>query len=266
MTGGPPRGRLTPRPRARLGLAAIGALVACGAWGAAPGGVVWADTPPNAPPNSAASATPSALTVDRTAARFYAPETGGTAYPRFVSQRTLAFMARLQQMAEVPEGFGEDYAERDVRAALDRVVAEEMLANLADRLIADSPPDRRPTGAELREVEERVSRAIVERVGGRPRVDQAARAEQLDDSEVNSLLRRCALAAWYVDRALSPILHPTDEQLRDVLRTSANPYRGRRFSEVRDALERWYVAERVRATEDAFLQAARSRVKVVLTR
>jgi hypothetical protein len=61
--------------------------------------------------------------VDRAVARFYAPETGGTAYPRFVFERILAFEARLAAMAEVSEGIGNDYDERDVREALEHHVA-----------------------------------------------------------------------------------------------------------------------------------------------
>ena len=77
-------------------------------------------------------------------------------------------------------------------------------------------------------------------------------------------MHRGALAAWYLDRAVAPFLHPSDEQLRGVYRTSGHPYRGQSFEQVRDALDRWYVVERVRAAESAFLQAARSRVKIIV--
>jgi hypothetical protein len=203
--------------------------------------------------------------VDRTAVRFYAPETGGTAYPRFILERTLAFEARLAAMADEPEGIGESYDERDVREALEHHVAEEILSSLADKLIADSAPDKRPSGSDLAVVEADVGSALVERMGGRARIDQAAHAEQIDRAELEAILRRGALAAWYIDRAVSPLLHPSDEQLRDVFRSSAHPYRGQPFEQVRVALGRWYVIERVRVTENAFLQAARSRVRIIVT-
>ncbi len=79
-------------------------------------------------------------------------------------------------------------------------------------------------------------------------------------------MHRQALAAWYLDRAVSPILQPTEEQLREVFRTSTHPYRGRPFEEVRADLSRWFVMERVRAAETAFYQGARTRVVVVVTR
>jgi hypothetical protein len=204
-------------------------------------------------------------TIDRTAVRFYAPETGGTAYPRFIFGRTLAFEARLIAMADGPEGIGESYDERDVREALEHHVAEDMLSSLADRLIADSTPDKRPTAGDLEVIERDVGGALVERIGGRERVDGAARAERVDRVEVNAILRRGAMAAWYIDRAVTPILHPSEEQLRDVLRTSAHPYRGQPFERVRVALERWFVVERVHVAEGAFLQQARSRVRIIVT-
>jgi hypothetical protein len=206
------------------------------------------------------------VVLDRAAVRFYAPETGGTAYPRFIFERTLAFEARLSAMAGGSQAAGPGYDERDVRDALEHHVAEEILSSLADRLIADSPPERRPPPGVLDALARDIGRAFVEELGGRPRIDDAARAERIDGVEVEAIVRRRAMAAWYIDRALTPILHPSEEQLRDVFRTSAHPYRGRPFKEVRDALERWFVVERVRAAESAFLQAARSRVRIIVTR
>jgi hypothetical protein len=213
-----------------------------------------------------ASAQSAPVTVDRTVVRFYAAETGGTAYPRYIFERTLAFEARLEALSLGTQGTGDGYQEHDVRAALDHHVAEEILATLADRLIADSPPSRRPTAEELARVEQDLVTAMIERLGGRARVDEAARAEQLDSQEVDAIFHRGAMAAWYVDRAVTPILHPSEEQLRDVYRTSAHPYRGRPLEEVRAALERWFGVERARVAEGAFLQAARSRVKIIATR
>ncbi|HEY4013747.1 MAG TPA: hypothetical protein VGM06_10435 [Polyangiaceae bacterium] len=203
-------------------------------------------------------------TLDRTAVRFYAPETGGTAYPRFIFERTLAFEARLAAMADTAEGIGDGYDERDVREALERHVAEEILSGLADRLIADLPPERRPSPEDLQSVEHDVARAFVEQLGGQARVDGAARAEHIEPAEVDAVVRRRTFAAWYIDRALTPILHPTEEQLRDVFRTSAHPFRGKSFREAHDALERWFVGERARAAESAFLQSARSRVHIIV--
>jgi hypothetical protein len=217
------------------------------------------------PGRSPHQAPPVPAAIDRTAVRFFAPETGGVAFPRFIFQRVLAFEARLAQMAEVPDGIGESYDERLVREAIEHHVAEEMLASLAERLVAESLPDKRPKASDLAAVERDVGGAFVERLGGRARIDGAAQAEQIDRAEVDAILRRGALAAFYVDRAVTPILHPSEEQLRNVFRTSAHPYRGQPFEQVRVALERWFVIERVRVAESAFLQAARSRVRIIVT-
>jgi hypothetical protein len=203
--------------------------------------------------------------VDRVAVRFFAPETGGADHPRFVLERDLAFEARLEVMADSPQGPGDGFQERDVRNALEHDVAEQVLASLGQKLIDDSPADKRPAQAEIDAVVHLVSDAQVERLGGRPRVDAAAAAEQLDASEVDAILYRGAFAAWYLDRAVSPLLHPSEEQLRDVYRTAQHPYRGQPFDAIRSALSRWFVIDRVRVAESAFLQAARSHVKIVVT-
>jgi len=88
--------------------------------------------------------------------------------------------------------------------------------------------------------------------------------EGIDEAEVDALVRRRVRAAWYVDRTLTPLLRPTEEQLREVFRTSAHPFKNRPFDQVRAALERWFVEERLRVAEMSFLQSARARVRVVV--
>jgi hypothetical protein len=206
----------------------------------------------------------SSVVVDRAVVRFYAPETGGTAQPRFIDERCLSFEARLEEMSADQDGIGDGYREHDVRAAIEHHVAEEMLASLARRLIIDSPAEKRPTEAELEGVERDFTSATLERLGGRARVDEAARAEALGAQDTAAILQRGAMAAWYIDRAMTPILHPGEEQLREVYRTAAHPYRGQPLDQIRRALERWFVVERVRVAESAFLQSARARVKIIV--
>jgi hypothetical protein len=208
---------------------------------------------------------PPGTVVDRAVARFVAPETGGAERPRFVLERVLALEARLEAMA-ASAGPGDGYDEHDVRAALEHDVAEQMLSSLAEKLVADSPADKRPLYDEIPRVEQELGAALVDRFGGRARVDDAAEAEHIDGTEVSALLRRAALAAWYLDRAVTPILHPSDEQLREVYRTSAHPFRSVPFEQARVPLGRWFVVERLRVAESAFLQSARARVRIVITR
>jgi hypothetical protein len=193
--------------------------------------------------------------IDRVAVRYYAPETGGSARPRFVSERMLAFEARLDALAEqAPESAM--YDDRFVRAALDRHMAEDMLAALAVQ-----------SGTLLQDLaaladEERTE--LLERIGGSGALKGAMAAEGIDDSELESLLRRRVRAAWYIDRAITPLLRPTDEQLHEVFRTAAHPFKNQSFEAVRPALARWFVEERLRAAETSFLQVARARIQVVV--
>lgn len=218
-------------------------------------------------PAAGATDTPPRSSVDRAAVRFTAPETGGAEHPRYILERTLAFEARLEVASDPSRASGADpYPERAVAAAMEHDVAEQMLASLGQKLIDDSPADKRPVQGEIDAVLQSVTAAMVEKLGGRARIDAAAAAEQLDGAEVDQVLYRGAFAAWYLDRVITPILHPTDEQLREVYRTPTNPFRGQRFDDVHDALERWFVVDRVRVAEAAFLQAARSHVHIVVTR
>ena len=69
------------------------------------------------------------VTIDRVAVRFYSPETGGSARPRFISERTLACEARFEALAD-DNSVAAAYEERYLRAAMERHVAEEILATL----------------------------------------------------------------------------------------------------------------------------------------
>jgi hypothetical protein len=197
----------------------------------------------------------SQATVDRVAVRYFAPETGGSLHPRFVTERALAFEARLEALAEGVSP-ASAYQDRFVRAALDRHMAEDMLSALQVQQ-GTEPPDL-PVLAE----EERIG--LLERIGGRAALREAMDAESIGETELDELLRRRVRAAYYVDRAITPVLHPSEEQLREVQRTTANPFKAMPFDEVRPALARWFVEGRLRIAETTFLQSARSRVSVVV--
>jgi hypothetical protein len=201
-------------------------------------------------------------TVDRVSVRFYSPETGGAAHPLFVLERRLAFEARLEALNDGRTSFDD----RDVAAALDRDIGEQILVGLAQKLIDESPADKRPDPRDIDKAEQDVAAGLVARFGGRAAVDTAAAAEQIDSTEVDAFLRRAGLAAWYVDRSITSLLHPDEEQLREVYRTAAHPYRGQPFESVRQQLEQWFVVERARAAEMAYEQSARSHAHIVIVR
>jgi hypothetical protein len=202
------------------------------------------------------------VTVDRVSVRFYSPETGGAEHPLFVLERRLAFEARLEATGDGRTS----YDDRDVANALDRDIAEQILVGLAQKLIVESPADKRPDPREIEKAEQDVAEGLIARFGGRAAVDTAASAEHVDPTEVDAILRRAGLAAWYVDRSIAPMLHPDEEQLREVYRTGGHPYRGQPFEAIRQQLERWFVVERARVAETAYVQSARSHAHIVIVR
>ena len=203
----------------------------------------------------AASAAP--ITLDRTVVRFDAPETGGTSRPQFVFERELAFEARSEALADSDRTERQSaYLDRHVRSALERHIAEVLLAHL--------PMDPEP---ERDEVARRVqaTRAILEqRVGGAADLLNAASAEGLALAEVERLVMREARASLYLDRMVAPMLEPSEAELREVHRATSNPFRGQRFDEIALSLRQWYVGQRLEAALGAFYQNARARVHTVI--
>ena len=213
----------------------------------------------------ASAETAPAVTVDRVAVRFFAPETGGPTIRASCWSVRSPSRPASRPWPTAPRGSATARRIATSATPSSTTSPSRCWPILAEKLIDDSPADKRPAQKDIDAVLRLVSSAQVERLGGRARVDAAAAAEQLDASEVDAILHRGAFAAWYLDRAVTPLLHPSDEQLRDVYRTAAHPYRGQPFEAIHDALSRWFVIDRVRVAESAFLQAARSHVKIVVT-
>ncbi len=193
-----------------------------------------------------------AVLVDATAVRFVASETGGPAHPRFITQRILALEARFEMMGQEGAGPLEPVDERHVRAAVEHHVAQELLGNIPHEL----PPKREDVLKLVADM--RV--ALESRVGGADALRAAAAYEGVAASEIEEMVFREALAAIYIDRALTPILRPSEEQLHEAYRTASHPFRNLVYEEARAGLLRWFVLERVRVAEASFLQAGRARV------
>lgn len=202
---------------------------------------------------------PSALSepvrVDRAVARFTAPELGGERSPRFVLGRLLAFEARLEALADSDRSGGA-YRERHLSAALERHVAETLLAGL--RI------DPEPTPRELAQQTEAARRLTAERAGGLAAVEEAARAEGVSQRELYVLFQRQARASLYLDRMVSPMLAPSDAELRALYRTERTPFRDAPFETILPGLRRWYVSTRLQAALAAYYQNARSRLRIVI--
>jgi len=191
---------------------------------------------------------------DRVAVRFVTPETGGAARPRFISERELAFFARMEALIEQVPLEADVYPDRYVRTAADRIVARAMLASLLVQRGVE-PPDLPKLAAEQRA-------ELADRVGGTAVLEEALEREGITEAELTAFLRTQVRAAYYVDKAITPVLAVTEDQLRETFRSALHPFRGAKFDDARLRLRRWLVAERMRASELEFLQSARARIKI----
>jgi hypothetical protein len=196
------------------------------------------------------------VTADAVAVRFSAPDMGGPAQPRFITRRQLSFEARLYALEEDPQGVLQT---RHLRAAIEAHIADEMLAALAKSALGDRAPD----AASVSKTVEQLRASLEQRIGGRAALEHACKLDGIDAHEFDALLEKQARAALYIDRAISPILAITEDQLRDTYRTTSHPFRARHFDDCREDLGRWLVLERFRSAEQAYLQTARSRVVII---
>jgi hypothetical protein len=204
-----------------------------------------------------ASAQSSPTLLDRVLVRWHAPETGGPAKPQFIFERELAFEARLESLAD-PDPEPGAYHDRHVRAALERHLAESLLASLPIL----PPPDAKVIAARAQ-----IAREILEqRVRGRQRLLEAAAAEGIGVAELDVLLQRQARASLYLDKMIAPMLEPSELELRDLWRTGTTPFKDQPFDQVMKPLARWYVGQRLMQALDAYFQNARARVVVSVAR
>jgi hypothetical protein len=195
--------------------------------------------------------------VDRVAVRFFAPETGGPAHPRFISERVLAFEARLDALTDVGPATGRTTVDdRRLRNALDRHVVEELLSALEEGS-GNNPGEEARLAREVRA-------DLAQRAGSDEAVWVAAEEEGLGADEVDEIVLRRARAAVYLDKAVARFLRPQEDQLREIFRTSQHPFRERAYDEVKPQLSRWFVFERLKTLESTFLQTARARVTIVV--
>ncbi len=196
------------------------------------------------------------LVIERTVVRFIAPETGGAQSPRFIFERTLSFEARLEALADPDQDSSVAYRERHVRAALERHVAETLLASLHI--------DPEPTADDLDRQTRSARLMLLARVGGPAALAQAASAEGIGDRELLGVIRRQARASLYLDRMVMPMLAPSDAELKAVQRAAPPELRARPFAEVVADLRRWYVSRRLAAALNAFYQNARARLVLTI--
>lgn len=204
-------------------------------------------------PAAAQASSASAVLVDRAVARFWAPETGGARRPHFVYARVLAFEARLEALADANREAGAaPYRERHVTAALERHVAESLLAG--PRI------DPEPTETELAQQVQQARARLLARIGGEAAFREAALAEGMGLQDVFFILRRQARASLYLDRMVAPMLDPSEAELRQLHRTRRNPFRELPFESILPGLRRWVISQRLNEALQSFYQNARGRL------
>jgi hypothetical protein len=201
-----------------------------------------------------AGGAPVPVVAERIAVRYVTPETGGNARPRFLSERELAFFARIEATVEGTPIENDEYPERYVRSATDRLVARAMLASLLVQR-GSEPPDLPRLAAEARS-------ELAERFGGSAALDAALKAEGLDEGELAAFLRDQVRATYYVDRVITPVIAVTEDSLREAYRSIVHPFRKEKFDDARTKLKQWLVVERMRVAELEFLQGARARIRI----
>jgi hypothetical protein len=193
--------------------------------------------------------------LDRTIVRFVAPETGGAYSPRFITVRELAFEARIEALADPDRARGsQPYLERHVRAAMQRHIAETLLASLRiDPVPTKEDLDRQTRAARM---------MLVQRVGGASELRQAALAEGLDDRLVLRIVRRQARASLYLDRMVAPMLVPSSAELRLV--HGQTPFAKLPFEQVEAQLERYVVSRRMSDALGDYYRNVRTRIDITL--
>lgn len=198
---------------------------------------------------------PNRSIIDRTVVRFTAPETGGNASPRFIFERVLAFEARLEALADPGHRPSElaPYSETHVRAAMERHIAETLLASLSI--------DPKPHASTI-EAQMELARAMLIHQVGAERLRAAAASEGIDTQELRRLFRRRALASLYLHHMVAPMLRPREIQLRELHQKT--PYASQPFEKVKAELERSYVSRALGEAVAAFYQNARSRLSVTI--
>ena len=205
------------------------------------------------------SAAGSLRLVDRAIVAFIASETGGARSPRFIFERVLAFEARLEALSEPRRSLTDrrrPYLEHHVRAAMERHIAETLLASLN--------MDPEPSPEDLARQTQTAERILLARIGGAAGLERAASAEGIDRREIFDMLRRRARASLYLHRHVAPMLAPSEAELKRVHAQAPGALGRQPYERVREALRRWYIGRRLASAVAAYYQSARSRITVTL--
>ncbi|WP_156864971.1 hypothetical protein [Pajaroellobacter abortibovis] len=196
--------------------------------------------------------------VDQVAVRFYLPELGGVEKPRFITQRMLAFEARIQSLISRRKGAPEEgeVTDRSIQIALEVHLAEEIFSFLAEDILTREPALLKPMLQYVRTI-------FYEQVGGIGPLLKMAEKEGLGESELGALIERRTRAFLYVNSAFTDLLHPSEEDLNTLYRVIFSSLDPPSFDdEVRRKLVHQFSQARFNQVALSFLQAAQFRLKL----
>lgn len=213
------------------------------------------------------------IVVDQVAVRYSAPELGGASHPRFITLRELTFFARIEALG-TDGAVATDFLARYGKPAYERLIAEDLLATVegqADTTAAPAPAGR-PLDSGLREATRsaaQIARAVasargelVRRIGDEKQLQAALAADGISNDEFDVRMRRRALALLYMDRNVTPLREPQEDDLLRAFRGGAHPFRNEKWETARAKFIPYFIDDRFRQAANEYLQAARTRVKI----
>jgi hypothetical protein len=209
------------------------------------------------------------IPVDQVAVRYSAPELGGSAHPRFITLRELTFFARIEALG-TDGAVATDFVARYGKSAYERLVAEDLLASVEAQ--AQPAEALRPADIGLREATRNAAQIarmvasargeLVRRIGDEKQLQAALAADGISADEFDVRMRRRALALLYLDRNVTPLREPQEDELLRAFRGGAHPFRNEKWETARAKFIPYFVDDRFHQAANEYLQAARTRVKI----
>ena len=77
---------------------------------------------------------------------------------------------------------------------------------------------------------------LSDRAGGEDALEAARRAEGISEREFGRILAQKARASLYLDRMVTPMLEPSEAELRSIHKSTSTPFANAPFDTVRPAL------------------------------
>ena len=211
-----------------------------------------------APASIEAASASSFTTLDRTVARFSDPEAvDASAGARFVMMRELILEAWLLAYERSPGARPGGFDDKELRAALERHVIEEVLSQrlpsaTAEARLAAEVPDTRAVQAIAVGGDEQLAGALRDANG---RATGGA-------LELQAILQRRARAQLYLELTVAQPVELNEAELRAAYVKAPDVLAKRPFDEATPGLRSYLRAQRLREAAQAYYQAVRTRLRL----